>query len=371
MGVWSPAFQHQFLDGNLRNFSAAPGPETGLDISFEAPVVKPTPPPEERGFPVRRGNRFTYQFEPDTFARVIGADIKVDIVFPPGTASSQLSGNVVLGSDTIRLLLAFNQGHARVQLVVSGQFLAAVADFDTAALLSIQARWHTHGQAQIWVNGSLRSYRPDRAPGQVLPIDRIAFGHHDTSGFATGAPAFLIRRLSVKLLRDNDAGRFIDGLVAVGEPPDISDQCRKKLEAVDAEAMQAIRQFMTQMLGRLSRPWDASQAGGPFTAEGIAAHEAAVATGKAFVAFLAGRPGGDPDLVKDRVVQFLALLEAADPAGYAQALAGLQQMADRYDPACLAQIEPAAQAYAASLQPLADLLRKIAAKIQSPGSPNG
>jgi hypothetical protein len=372
MGVWSPAFQHQFLDGNLLNFNAAPiAPGTSPNISFEGPHVRPTPPPEERGFPVRRGNRFAYEFEPDTFMRVIGVDIKLDITFPPGPPTHQLLGNVVLGNETVRLPIGFSNGNARLQLRVidNANVLAATAQYDPSAPLRIQARWHTHGQAHIWVNGSLRSYRPDLAPGNLLPIDRIAFGHHDTSGFNTAHPAFLIRRLSVKLLRDNDASRFIDGLVSVGEPPDISDQCRKKLGAVDAEAIQAMRLFMTQTVARFSRPWDASQAGGPFTAEGIAAHEAAVAAGKAFVAFLGGRPGGDPALVKDRVLEFLALVEAADPAGYAQALTGLQQIIGRYDPACLASIETAGQPYAAALQPLAELLRSIGAKIESPGGP--
>ena len=82
MGVWSPAFQHQFLDGNLLNYSAAPGSESF--ISFEAPVVRPTPPAEQRGFPVRRGSRFDYQFEPGLLGRVIGTDIKLDITWPPG-----------------------------------------------------------------------------------------------------------------------------------------------------------------------------------------------------------------------------------------------------------------------------------------------
>jgi hypothetical protein len=373
MGVWSPAFQHQFLDGNLLNFNAAPiAPGTSPDISFEGPLVRPTPPPEERGFPVRRGNRFTYEFEPDTFARVIGVDIKLDITFPQGTANAQLGGNVVLANDnTVRLLLGFFSGNARLQLVVDNQFQAAIDQFDPSAPLRIQTRWHTHGQAHIWVNGRLRSYLPGLAPGRSFAIDRIAFGHHDTSGFAPGAPAFLIRRLGVKLLRDNDASRFIDDLVAVGEPPDISDECRKKLEAIDAEAIEAMRLFMTQTVALLSRPWDASQGGSPFTAEGIAAHEAAVAAGKAFVAFLGGRAGGDAVLVKERGLEFLALVEAADPAGYAQALAGLQQIIGRYDPPCLASIEPAGQLYAAAFQPLAELLRSIGANIQSPGAPNG
>ena len=104
MGVWSPAFEHTFLDGNLLNFEAARGAQ--LAISFEAPVVRPIPPPEERGFPVRRGNRFRYQFEPGLFPTVIGADIRLEIAFPPGTTGQTL-GNVVLGNNVVGLFLGF------------------------------------------------------------------------------------------------------------------------------------------------------------------------------------------------------------------------------------------------------------------------
>jgi hypothetical protein len=368
MGVWSPAFQHQFLDGNLLNFSAAPiAPGTVPDISFEAPHIRPVPPPDQLGFPVRRGNRFAYAFAPDTFARVIGADIKLDIVFPPGTATQQLLGNVILQNDqTVRFLLGFVNGQARIQLIVGGQFHAASVQFDPAAPLTIQARWHTHGQAHIWVNGSLRAYRPDVAAGLAFSIGSIAFGHHDTSGFATAAPAFLIRRIGVRLLRDDDALRFLDGLLPPGERPDISDECRKKLGAVDAEAMRAMRQFMTQTLARFSRPWDASQGGSPFTAEGAAAHEAVIAAGKAFIDFLAGRPAGDPALVEDQIGEFLSLIQAADPAAYAQALAALQQIVARYDATCLAELRAAGQPYAARFQPLVDLLQRVSAKMESP-----
>jgi hypothetical protein len=199
----------------------------------------------------------------------------------------------------------------------------------------------------------------------------IAFGHHDTSGFAPTAPAFMIKRIGVKLLRDNDGSRFIDGLVALGESPDISDPCRKKLEAVDREAKQALRLFMAQTVARFSHAWAEGQSGGPFTAESIAAHEAAVAAGKAFVAFLTGRPGGDADTVRRLVLEFLALVQAADPAAYAQALAGLRQIIGRYDQSCLDAIEPAGQPFAAQLQPLTDLLRSIGEKVEWPGNPNG
>jgi hypothetical protein len=369
MGIWSPAFQHQFLDGNLFNFNAPPGAEP--NISFEPPLVRPTPPPEDRGFPVRRGNRFTCHFEPDTFARVIGVDIKLEIVFPP--ASGHLHGNVVLGNETVRFLMAFSGGKAFLDFVIkdNNNIMTTTARFDPSAPLRIQTRWHTHGQAHIWVNESLQSYRPALAAGQSFPIDRIAFGHDKTSGFAPGAPAFLIRRISVKLLRDNDAARFLDGLLSIGEPAALDEACRRKLSAVDVGSARAMRGFMTQAIGKLTRAWEAPQPGGPFSAEGVAAHEAAVAAGQAFVAFLLARPGGDAALVKDRVAAFLALIQATDPAGYAQAVAGLQQLAARYDPACIAQLQPIAQQNAASLQPLADLLEGVWAKMQSPGGANG
>src|SRR5262245_35600202 len=149
MGVWSPAFEHKFLDGNLLNFTAAKGSDP--DISFEAPIVRPTPPPQDRGFPVRSGNRFRYSFEPGLFGNVIGADIRLEVAFPPGVTGQTL-GRVVLGNDTVQFLLGFVNDGARIQLVVNGAFHAAVANFDPAAPLRLQGRWHTHGPAQIWVN---------------------------------------------------------------------------------------------------------------------------------------------------------------------------------------------------------------------------
>jgi hypothetical protein len=77
------------------------------------------------------------------------------------------------------------------------------------------------------------------------------------------------------------------------------------------------------------------------------------------------------DIVKDRITEFLIVIRATDPAGYAQAIAGLQQIAARYDSACLAQLQQAAQPHAAALQPVAALLQDVWATIQSPGGSNG
>ena len=368
MGVWSPAFQHQFLDGNLLNFSAAPGAEP--DISFEAPVVRPAPPAEQRGFPVRRGNRFDYRFEPGVFGNVIGTDIKLDIAFPAGTGAAQTSGNVVLANGAIRLLLGFVSGNARIQLFVNNDVMSANAPFDPGAPLRIQTRWHTHGQGQIWINGSLRSYHPALAPGRNFTIDQLAFGHHDASAIAPSAPAFLIRRIGVKLLRDNDALRCLDGLFPITEPVPIDEVCRRKLAGAEHAVLGEIRAFMQRSIGRLTSEWQDGMPGGPFTPEAVAAHAAAIAAGRAFVQFMLHHPGGDPELIKQKLGEFLILIRAADPAAYDQAIGRLRAIPPPYDAHCLAQLQPLAQAHGAQLQPVADLLEALWTKMQSPeGTP--
>lgn len=326
MGVWSPAFQHQFLDGNLLNFSAAPGQEP--IISFEAPNVRPTPPAEDRGFPVRRGNRFTYQFASDVFSRVIGVDIKVDVVVPPVGAASQLSGNVTLGNNAIRFLIGFTGGNARLQLFVNHDVVSANAQFDPAAgaALRIHARWHTHGQTQISVNCALRGYHPAIAAGQSFTIEQLAFGHHDTTGFAPAAPAFLLRRVVVKMLRDVDARRALDDLFPLTESSPIDAECRRRFADAQAAILGEIRTFMQQAIARLTSAWQAGMPGGPFTPDGVAAHAAAVATGRAFVEFMLQHPGGDPDLIKLKMSEFLRRIRATDPAACDQAIARLQAM---------------------------------------------
>jgi hypothetical protein len=363
MGVWSPAFQHQFLDGNLLNFSAAPGLEPA--ISFEAPVVRPAPPAEQRGFPVRLGNRFNYQFKPGLFTGVIGTDIKLDLAFPPAPPGTQLGGNVTL-SNGIRLTLGFVDANARIQLFVGNDVMAASAQFDPDGPLRIQARWHA-GQGQIRINGSLRSYHPALAAGQSFTIEQLAFGHHDTSGTASSAPTFLIRRIGVKMLRDIDARRCLDGLFPIAEPTPLSPDCRRRLVNAQAVVLAELRQFMRHAVARLSSTWHDGQPGGPFSPEAVAAHAAAVAAGRAFVAFMLHHPGGDPDLVIQKTDEFLTLVRATDPAAYDQAIARLQAISQPDDPSCLAQLQPLVQTHGDRLRPMVVLLQSLWAKMQSPG----
>src|SRR5215210_5626475 len=159
--VWSPAFQHQFLDANPGNFTATPGTHT---VHPPVLVVPPTPPRDQLGFTVRPGHRFEYAFEP-AFDQVIGADIKLDLAFPPGSTAGQLSGQVAVANGAIRLLVDFVNDVARLQLFVDNGVIGISVPFTDSARLTVHARWHTHGQGQISVNGRLRGYDPSLAAG--------------------------------------------------------------------------------------------------------------------------------------------------------------------------------------------------------------
>lgn len=362
MGVWSPAFEHKFLDGNLLNFEAARG--TQPTISFEAPVVRPTPPQADRGFPVRSGNRFRYDYEPGLFANVIGADIRLEIAFPLGTMG-QTSGNVELGNGTVRFLLGFVGGEARLQFVVNGLFLAATAVFGPTDTLRVQARWHTHGSAQIWVNGGLVRFTPSLAPSQSFTIDSLAFGHHNAISFSPSAPAFYIRKVVVKLLRKDDAQRALNRLFRIDEV-DVDANCRRRLAAVKESVLGEMRGFMRQAVARLTGDWRAGQSDGPFSAEGLGAHDAGVKGARAFVEFMLGRPGGDPETVKARIREFLVAIRATDPAAYDQAVERLAASTTPLDAACLAQLQPMMQLHGAELQPTIALLQELWTLMQSP-----
>jgi len=357
--VWSPAFQHQFLDGNPRNFNAFPGTHS---VQPHVLVVPPTPPRDQLGFAVRPGHRFDYTFEPAVDS-VIGADIKLDTAFPALATAGQLLGQVALANGAIRLLLGFVSGSARLQLFVSNNVIGISVPFDGEPL-RVHARWHTHGQGQIWVNGTLRGYAPSLAAGASFTVAHLRFGHHLDQPVAN-APAFLIRGICVKLLRREDAGRVFDSLFPLPSPLD--EACLRKMTAVDNAIMEEIRAFMRRAITRLTSRWQEGMPGGPFSREAVAAHEAAVAAGLAFMAFVVHRRDEDAEQVKQKVDEFLTLIKATDPAGYAELVARLEAMTAQYDPSCLARLRPLAQQNGAALQPVKTLLEALLEVIRSPG----
>lgn len=369
MGVWNSAFVHQFQDGNLANFNAVPG---RLSVQPGSLVPQPTPPPGQRGFPIRPGQLLDYMFD-RPFENVVGVDIALDLFFPDGSAAVQLPGQVVLGGGQVRLLMDFLGNVARLQLHVPDTLtgLAISASVVSHGLVRLQARWHTHGQAEIRVNGTLRGYRPGVAPGASFTIDRLALRHH-ADFIVPDAPSFLVRRFCVKLLRRDDPARLLDTLRPITQPPPLDAACARQAAAVHAAVMAELRRFMSAAVARLTTAWSESDRDRqPFSDEAIAAHAAAVAASRAFLEFLARRRDSDAGRFIEQVTTFLQLIAAADPAGYDQLVARLEAMSGQLDSRCRAALEPWAQQQAASLRPVVALMEALWDRIQSPGGSHG
>lgn len=362
MHVWTPAFHHQFLDGNPANFSAPPGELTALPNGL---AVQPTPPPDERGFAVAPGHSLTYTLERPLLG-VIGLDIKLDLVVS-GSAQDPLDVQVRLDGQAVRVIATFLGTLLRLQFVMGGTALAASIPLASeSGLFRLRLRWHTHGQASMWVNDVLQAYEPALQPGLSVPVSTIFLGHHSTA-VASGAPRLRARRFTVKVLRKQDATRFLDDLFPLPRPLPIDPECAKRVEGLSGAAMAEARQLMTAAVAAWTRRWSTGQPGTPFSAEAVAAHDAAVQAGRAFVAFMLGQQQADADRFLAEAGTFLGLLQSVDPVRYAALVAQARDASTHLDRPCAVAIEPIRRLYESRLAPLADLARDLAVVAAAPG----
>lgn len=362
MHVWTPAFHHQFLDGNPANFSAPPGVLTAAPNGL---AVQPTPPPDERGFAIAPGHSLGYALERPLLG-VIGIDVRLDVVVAGGP-QEQLDVQVHLDGQAVRVIATFLDTLLRLQFRVGGTSMAASIPLDSASgLFRLHLRWHTHGQASMWVNEELKAYEPALQPGLSLPISSVLLGHH--APFVTpGPPKMRARRFTVKVLRKDDATRFLDGLFPLPRPLPVDSDCAKHVEGLAGAALVDARQLMTTAVATWTRRWTTGQAGSPFSAESVAAHEAAVQAGRAFTAFMLGREPADADRFLTAARTFLALLQGVDPARYAAVLARAEEASAHLDVPCIAALEPLRRLYESRLTPLAELARDLAIAAHDPG----
>jgi hypothetical protein len=373
MMIWSSAFQHQFLDGNPANLTAVPGQ---LTIEPEGLEIHPTPPADERGFGMWPGHRLKYAFA-DAFEQVIGADIRLDLFVPPGS-EQELAGFVGLGGGTVGLgdyavgllIIHLVGGGARLVLWVGTSVMSVSVPAMLPGPVSVRARWHTHGQGHIWVDGRLRAYDPSLAAQASLTLDQLFLGRPSPL-FTPAVPGILARRLGIRLLREDGPARYLDTFFPIVEPLAIPEACQRQVEEIHGFARGEIMRFMSEAISRLTSPWNEGQGGEPFSAQAIAAHDAATAAGQAFVRFMLNGRAADAQQVQDQIGAFLAVIEATDPAGYQALVDRIAQVADGLEPHCRLALEAAAQPYATSLGPLAELFQKIWARVQTPGGHHG
>lgn len=365
MHVWTPAFHHQFLDGNPANFSAPPGVLTALPNGL---VVQPTPPPDERGYAIAPGHSLSYTLE-RALLDVIGIEIRLDVVVL-GSAQDQLDVQVRLDGQAVRVIATFLGPLLRLQLWVGGTPMSASIPLESASgLVRLHLRWHTHGQGSMWVNDVLRAYEPALQPGLSLPITTLFLGHHSTV-VTPDPPKMRARRLTVKVLRKDDATRLLDDLFPLPRPLPVDPECAKRVQGLAGAAMVEARQLMTAAVAAWTRRWTEGQAGRPFSAESVAAHEAAVQAGRAFIAFMLGQEQADADRFLAEASKFLALVQTVDPARYTALVARAEDASTQLDAPCVAALEPLRRLYESRLTPLAELVRDLAVVAHVPGGPH-
>jgi hypothetical protein len=123
-----------------------------------------------------------------------------------------------------------------------------------------------------------------------------------------------------------------------------------------------IRTFMTDFIVKTTTSWREGQPQAPFSPESIAAHQAAVAAGDAFVAFLATREATAADSYLEQIGTLINTIAAADPPRYAALLKELEALTGKIDPNCRQELQPLYEANAQTLEPLAHLLQETGAR---------
>ena len=192
---------------------------------------------------------------------MVGVDTQLHLFFSGSNPSQQLSGRLTLAGGAIRLLADFVNDVTRLQLFVDDDVMSLSVPIAASGAMRIRARWHTHGQGQIWANGTLRGYDPGLAPGASFTIDRLALGH-PSSAVIPNAPQFLARRFCLKLLRRDDPARFLDQLFPIADPLPLDPTCERQIAEINRAVLAELRQFMSAAIARLTTRWQEGQAGG-------------------------------------------------------------------------------------------------------------
>jgi hypothetical protein len=362
MAVWNSVFLHEFLDGNPANLRALPGDLTVLPYG---PVVQPTPDPQNRGFLVALGRELRYQFQ-GALANVIGVDLSVDLVLSADAAFQDLTV-LSLGGGAVRLVMPSVdtvESRAGFRLTVDGASMDFTLDYVPSQTMHLRVRWHTHGQVQVWQERLLRAYQPGFAAGHAVDIDQLTVGG-PIGGVGREGGYIRVRRVYVKLLRRDDSRNELGEQVDIDTSMLPRTSCATAANALLADMLARTRKVMTEFIAKTTTSWREGQSQAPFTPEAVAAHQAAVTAGEAFIAFLARREKTAEHSFLEQIGTFVDTVAAADPSRYAALLKELEVLAEKFDPKCREELQPIYEANAPTLEPLARLLQEAGERVRA------
>lgn len=367
-GGWKPVFLHRFQDGDPSNLQALPGELTLVPDGLE---IHPTPDPHDRGLLMAPGNRLmTYRLA-QPLENVIGIDVSFEFFYPdPNPFTPAVVPLIFLNPGAMTLSFARVQPEelraVRMQAHVSGEGVSfdgiALPFPETFRTSHFRARWHTHGQVHLWLEGDLRAYQPGVAAGRALTVSELVIGYPGEE--PRFSPRYVVRGVLVKVLqRDETRDRF-GGQIPVDTGCRPALDCVAPVAAVVAEMQARVREFITGFTAAETRPWRHGDSGGFQSARALAAQAAATEALRSMQAYFDGAEPDPTDAYAAAVGDFGAALSASDPAGYAALLAGIRQLAEGIDPACRRSLEPLLARNAAGLEPLVRMLTAASQRLE-------
>jgi hypothetical protein len=300
------------------------------------------------------GNRLLrYRFA-EPLDDVIGIDVSVDILYPePNPFTPAVVPMVSLNPGALSLSLgripppAPDVLAARIVLAVGGEGIefggATLPPFDALQTTRFQARWHTHGQARLWHDGTLRAYGPGIAAGRTLTISELVVGI--PAELPRFAPRYRVRRVLLKVLRRDDASDRLGGQISLDAGCQPPAECTEQVSAVIGDMHARMRTFLAGIFSTLDTSPQVT------VLESVGAGAA-----KALSAFIESGQQDSADAFVERVGEFVGILAATDRVGYTEFLADVTRLGERVDPVCRRALEPILNANATTLQPLVTLL---------------
>ena len=122
---------------------------------------------------------------------------------------------------------------------------------------------------------------------------------------------------------------------------------------------------MSEFIVQTTTSWREGEPQAPFSPEANAAHQAAVAAGEAFVAYLARREATSADSFLEQISKLVDIAAAVEPPRYAALLKELEPLAKTLDPHCRDELRPLYEANAQTLEPLAHLLQEAGERVKA------
>ena len=368
--MWRSVFQHEFPDGGIGNYQSIDG---AISPASRAMILESDAATGRRALPLLAGQMFV--FTPTQPLRdIIGVSMRARVTGSVSgfvsTATFRLSAGIDLDLMIRRPVFGPSKPTDATVRVEGSQVAFPSAVPALGRYVDVRLDWHTSGQVRVWADDRLVAYHNGVGTGEVLQLDRVAFGlpFPEPEEFNKLARRFSVRRVFVRALaRPDTLAAFTRFLPTAGaSDDDLLRKCRFTATANVMKTVDRLRAFMGEAHQALTQPWSGPSGppSGPFQPAATEAHVLATAAGGALVDMMRLGDYSNPAAFLDPFEQFLRILHDTLPTQFT-ALA--TELADRpvVPEECRLVMAKAFDPSRDELQPLIDLLSAASDRVRA------